>query len=126
MNEHPKHILVAEDDALLRDELSHMFAEHGYGVSVAETGTHVLEKAQGANTPDLIILDVMMPEVDGITLLKQLRELPKLKNTPILILSNIGESGTVAEALEAGSYDYMIKSDWKAEDVLAKVKERLG
>lgn len=125
MDQRVPHILVVEDDALMRDELSHTFAEAGYGVSTAKTGEEALIIAL-ERRPELILLDILLPRMGGLDLLKKLRASEEGKDIPILILSNLNNDGTIAEAIEIGGYDYLLKADWSLEDVLEKVNEKFG
>lgn len=76
--------------------------------------------------PDLILLDIVMPKMDGMTMLAQLREDEWGKTARVITLTNLSDTEKVAEAIEHGSYEYLVKSDWKIEDVVAKVREKLG
>ena len=76
--------------------------------------------------PDLILLDINMPEMDGITALKELKNNSKTSSIPIIMLTNYGESEKVSEVLAQDPCDYLIKSDWKLEDIVAKIKEKIG
>ncbi len=118
------HILIVEDDDLMRDELSHAFSENGYGVSTARNGDEALNIAFNKK-PELIILDVLMPHTNGLDILRQLRGDDNGKNIPVLILSNVKDEASVAEAVELGGCDYLLKTDWSLEDVLKKVNEKL-
>ena len=119
------HILVVEDDDLMRDELSHTFAQAGYGVSVAKTGEEAIVIALKQH-PELILLDVLLPRMGGLEMLKELRLYEEGKNITILILSNLKNDGVIAEAIEAGGYDYLLKADWSLDDVLKKVNEKFN
>ena len=119
------HILIVEDDDLMRDELSHTFAEAGNGVSVAKTGEEALVIAL-QQFPELILLDILLPRMGGLEMLKELRMHEKGKNISILILSNLRDDGAIAEAIEVGGYDYLLKADWSLNDVLEKVNEKFN
>jgi len=78
------------------------------------------------NNPDLILLDIIMPIMDGMTMLKELRKTKFGKDVPVIILTNSNNDDSLSESLASGAYDFLIKSNWKIQEVVDKVKERLG
>lgn len=94
----PQEILVADDDA----------AGDGYELSEAAGGKEALERI-ARDKPDLVLLDLMMPEVDGYGVVRRLRETLLLPELPILVLTALGEADSQALALELGADDYMTK-----------------
>jgi len=125
MAKNKKILLVVEDNQPLREVIKDKFLKEGFEVLEASDG------AQGLNIfskekPDIILLDIIMPVMDGITMLKKLRRLEAGKKVPVIVLTNLAEVGITAEALEHGVHDYLIKSDWKLEQVVEKVNEKLG
>ena len=118
-------ILVVEDDLSLRSALADKLSHEGFLVLEASNGEEGLAQVQ-SQQPDLILLDIVMPRMDGVAMLKALRATPEGKDTKVIVLTNLGENDKVAEALELGAYDYLVKSDWKIEDVIAKVRGVLG
>ena len=119
-----KIILIVEDEAsmlaALRDKLSHA----GFIILEAKNGQEGLTSAL-TNHPDLILLDIIMPIMDGMTMLDNLRLDPWGKSVPVVLLTNLSEADKVAASLRQGVYDYLIKSDWKLEDIVKKVKTKL-
>lgn len=117
-------ILIVEDEAaiskILKDELENL----KYQVSVAGDGQQGLAKAF-AEHPDLILLDVRMPVMDGLTALKKLREDEWGKTAKVLLLTNSEKLENVAEAAELNSAGYLLKSDWDMKKTVAKIKEML-
>ena len=103
----PAKILVVEDDADQRQLLVLMLKWEGYTTFTAEDGNEGIEKAR-ENTPDLIISDITMPNLDGITRVQTLRDMPDFKRTPILMVSAYG-SGNLRDALSAGANQIMRK-----------------
>lgn len=101
-------ILLADDDESILELLEYNLVKEGYVVHTASNGQIALDLAKKVN-PDLIILDVMMPEMDGIEACHQLRELPQFKNTLITFLSARTEDYTQISGYEAGSDDYIEK-----------------
>lgn len=117
-------ILIVDDEEPLRRALGDKFEHAGFRVLPAENGKQALQLAT-AEHPDLVLLDIVMPRLDGIAVLKQLRADEQTKHIPIILLTNLADNYKLMEATAAGVFDYLIKSDWKLEDVVKKVKEKL-
>ncbi len=124
MENKQKIILIVEDEASLLNVLSDKLRSKDFLVLEAKNGKEGLETALREH-PDLILLDIVMPVMDGMTMFKKLREDAWGKSVEVIMLTNSSDAENVAGAIEQGSYDYFIKSDWKLEDVVAKVKEKL-
>jgi len=116
-------ILVVDDDPNLRVLLRQMLALRGFDVVEAEDGLDALTMVEEAE-PDLVVLDVMMPDVDGITVCKQLRCQPKTAKLPIIMLSGKVSSEAVEEGLQAGADRYLRKPIPLA-DLIANIWEVL-
>jgi len=119
-----KTILIVEDEVSLRHALRDKLTHEGFSVSEAKNGAEGLKSAL-RDKPDLILLDIIMPKMDGMTMLKKLRIDKWGKDAKVIILTNLSDSQKVADAMAQGSYDYLVKSDWKIEDVIKRVNERL-
>ncbi len=120
-----KKILIVEDEWPLLKVLTEEFEREKFTVIQARDGVEGLESAL-QNNPDLILLDIIMPKMDGIMMLKKLREDKRGKNVPVIILTNLNDSETAGEALKNRAYDYLVKADWRIEDLVKKVSERLN
>ncbi|MEQ1813052.1 MAG: response regulator [Candidatus Nitrotoga sp.] len=121
-----KKIMIVEDEAPLRNAIADILAFEGFTVFQAKNGQEGLDMAL-AQHPDLILLDLMMPVMDGLTMLEKLRTEPEYgAHAAVILLTNINDPEKVAQATEAGSYDFLVKSDWNIEDVVKKIKTRLG
>jgi DNA-binding response OmpR family regulator len=119
------HILVVEDELPLRQVLADKLTDEGFEVTKAVNGQDGLIAAIETR-PDLIILDLVMPVMDGLTMLEELRRDEGYgKNARVILLTNINDQDRVAQATEAGSYDYLVKSDWDLDDVVRRVRARL-
>jgi len=117
-------ILIVEDEVSLTNILYDKFVLEGYDVIKALDGKDGLQLAL-SELPELILLDVNMPVMDGITMLKELRKAPAGKNIEVIMLTNFSDYKLLAEALELGAHDYLVKSDWKLEDVVKLVHDKL-
>ena len=120
-----KKILVAEDDKFLANAYRVKLQREGYEVKVVYDGNELL-KALPEFTPDLIVLDLIMPNKDGFTTLKELKESENYKNIPVLVSSNLGQSEDIVKATKLGAEDYMTKTDLTMKDFAKKVKVLLG
>ncbi len=120
-----KKILIVEDELALLYALASQFSKKQFQVFEAVDGEEGLEKAL-AEQPDLILLDLLMPKKDGMSMLKDLRKHPWGKNAKVIILTNLSDAEKVDEALKNGTYDYLVKTDWNIGQVIDKVKASLG
>lgn len=121
-------IAIIEDDALLSEMYSQKFKKDGYQVVRASDGEQGLKLIK-QERPNLILLDIMMPKMNGLQVLQAIKADPdnQIKNTPIILLTNLGRSmQDVNRGLELGAVAYLIKSQVKPADVVAKVKEVLA
>ena len=119
-----KKILIVEDERSLLEALVRKFSSEGFTVFEAKNGEEGLEVALKEH-PDLILLDIVMPKMDGITMLHKLREDKWGKDAQVVMLSNLSDAGKVQEATSEGAYDFLVKSDWHIDDVVKKAKEKL-
>ncbi len=119
-----KKILIVEDEVSLRGALEMKLAMEGFDILQASDGKMGLEIAL-AEKPDLILLDLILPKMDGITVLKELRANEAGKEIPVIILTNLNSSEMIEKAISEGSTDYLIKVDWKIDEVVEKVKGKL-
>ena len=117
-------ILIVEDEQSLIRALNEKLEQEGFEVIDALNGEEGLEKALHEH-PDLILLDIVMPRMDGITMLKELRKDEWGKNVPVLLLTNLTDAAKTAEAVENKVVGYLVKTDWKIEDVVDKIRETL-
>jgi DNA-binding response OmpR family regulator len=118
-------ILIVEDDTSLQKVLMTKFKKENFSVLIAHDGVEGLELAK-KDIPDIILLDIIMPKMDGLTMLSLLRREEWGKNIPVIMLSNLSDSAKVSQATKDGVCDFLIKSDWHLDDVVMKVRERLG
>jgi DNA-binding response OmpR family regulator len=117
----PKKILIIEDDKFLAKMLSRSLESEKYEVTLAGNGKEGLGKIL-QNGIDLVLLDVMLPDMDGFDLLEKIRGEVKVRELPIIIISNLGQPEDVQRGKSLGAKDYLIKSDLSLDEILEKVK----
>jgi len=119
----PPEILVVDDASANLQLLSNILSEHGYRVRPAKNGALAL-RSVAAKAPDLILLDVKMPEMDGFEVCRRLKAEAWSRDIPVLFISGLGEVVDKVKGFEAGGQDYIIKP-FASEEVLARVKIHL-
>ena len=117
-------ILLIEDDELIQHMYQQVLGMRGHQVTTAQNGEHGLELAH-TQPFDLILLDIVMPKLNGIDMLKQLRATPAIAKSPVMILTNVMNAGDAATAREAGVLRYVIKSDYTPNEVASMVENLL-
>ncbi len=117
-------ILVVEDEEVLRRLLSTKLRTEGYTVVEADNGRHGLEMAT-QHHPDLTHLDIIMPSMNGVDMLKLLRQDAWGKTAHVILLTNLRDAEGIEEAKDYGATDYLVKADWSLEDLARQVKDRL-
>lgn len=118
-----KKIMLVEDDPFISDIYHTKLAEVGYVVSLAGNGLEAIKKLEEGEIPDLMLLDIVMPYMDGRDVLKKMRETPAWQNIPVILLTNISEKQQVEEAFEYNVKDYLIKSHFTPSEVIEKIRE---
>lgn len=114
-------ILLIEDDFFVSDVYQTKLGQENFQVVAAENGMVAMKKLEEIN-PDLILLDIVMPYMDGREVLKKLRENEKWKKIPVLILTNLSQRSEVDDLLKSGADDYLIKSHFTPSEVVGKVR----
>jgi len=117
-------ILVVDDDMTTRTLLSALLKSNGYEVRVAEGGTQALD-ACNAQLPDLVLLDLFMPDMSGHDVAAQLKSNSDSKHTPIIMLTGSDDQSEIAKAHENGACDYVIKP-FEAMELLDKIKRAMA
>jgi len=118
-----KKILLAEDEKELSDLIKMYLESHNYEVSAAYDGREALEKT--AEKPDLIILDLMMPKLNGEQVMQKLKANPQTQYIPVIVLTAKGDSQSIFELMDAGSFDYLIKP-FENKELLDTISRALG
>lgn len=114
-------VLLVEDDKMLADMYVTKFSKEGMEIMKADDGVKGLEMAK-EHKPDLILLDIIMPKLDGFAVLKELKKDPNMSDTHILLLTNLGQSEDVEKGKQLGADDYFIKANHTPAEIVEKVK----
>lgn len=122
-----KHILIIEDEVNLLNALSKKLEANSYEIHTAKNGAKGLEQAL-KHKPDLILLDILMPKMNGLEMIKKLREDDWGKNAPVIIISNLSPDNTeiIQNVIEFKPIHYIVKSDWSLNEIIDKINELLG
>lgn len=118
-------ILIIEDDPLMQRMYQKAFSFDGYEVVVAGDGMEGLEKVR-SEKPTIVLLDVMMPKMNGLDTLAKIKSDPEIKATPVIMLTNLAGSADAEKALSMGAVKYIIKSEQEPKQVVSMVKEILA
>ena len=119
-----KRILLVEDDPFLIDIYTTKLKEAGFKIEVATDGEEGLRKLTEKKF-DLLVLDIVLPQIDGWEILKKIKQDLKLKSLPVLILSNLGQKGEVEKGMKLGATKYLIKAHYTPSEVIEEIKEVL-
>ncbi len=119
-----KKILIVDDEVFLARALRDRLLRDGYSVICAGDGEDGLKKIF-ADKPDLVLLDLVMPKMDGITMLKNLHQGLRGRKMPVIVLSNMNNAQSMDESLASGAQDFLVKVNNSLDDVARIVKKRL-
>ena len=125
MGESTRRILLAEDDRFLRKAAETALKRQGFTVLAAVDGEEALRMAR-TEAPDLILLDLIMPKLQGFEVLRALKADAATAATPVIILSNLGQDSDVKQAMEAGAAGYFVKANLSLQDLVKRVGEMLA
>lgn len=116
-----KKILIIEDDKFLRELISRKLKDEEFEIAEAVDGEEGLKKIK-EEKPDLILLDLILPNIDGFEVLSRMKEDPKITAIPVIILSNLGQKEEVERGLKLGAADYLIKAHFTPGEIVEKIK----
>lgn len=119
-----KKILLVEDDSFVSDIYQTKLDKEGFQVLVAENGVEAMKILETV-VPDAVLLDIIMPYMDGIEVLKKMKGDERWKNIPVILLTNLSEREKIEEALGIGANDYLLKSHFTPAEVMEKVNALL-
>lgn len=118
-------ILLVEDDEMLHTMYTQKFTKEGYEVKSAYNGAEGVALAESAK-PDIILLDIIMPKMDGFAALKKIKKNPATAQIPVILLTNLGQEEDIRKGKELGASDYFIKANHTPQEVVDKVKSIIG
>ena len=120
-------VLLVEDDSFLRDICYKKLKKEGFNVAAAVNGEEAVKKV-GEFNPAIVLLDIILPAMDGFEVLKEIRAHKNrlVKNVPVIMLTNLGQEEDNKKALALGANDYLVKAHFTTEEIINKIKSRLG
>jgi CheY-like chemotaxis protein len=116
-----KRILIIEDDEILLSLLQKKLSKEGYQISIANDGLEGVKKIR-EEKPDLILLDIIMPRVNGFEVLEEIQKDPALKTIPVIVISNSGEPTEINKIKRLGVKDWLIKTEFDPQEIINKIK----
>lgn len=120
-----KKILLAEDDKYISLAYKDGLERNGFGMVIAFDGIEAVKKIR-SEKPDLVLLDLIMPNKNGFEVLEEIKKDKAIKDIPVIILSNLGQESDIEKGKALGAADYLIKSNISMKEVIIKIKMHLG
>jgi CheY-like chemotaxis protein len=120
-----KTIMIAEDDAFIGDIYEVKLKDAGYNVVLASNGREAIEKLEAGLRPNIMLLDIVMPYMDGFDVLEAVNQRDDWKGIPIVLLTNLSQKEDVDRGMSLGAKDYLIKSHFTPKEVLSKVQKHI-
>jgi DNA-binding response OmpR family regulator len=124
-NKVPKKILIVEDEEVLIELLKRKLTQEGYQVLIARDGEEGLKVARKI-TPDLILLNLLLPKRSGFEIMEEMAKEEKLRGIPVIVISNSGKREELERAKNLGAKDWLIKIEFDPKKTIEKVKKQLG
>lgn len=121
-----KKVLIIEDDLFLQGLEATKLKKDGYEVITSVNSVEVFKTLDGGVKPDIILLDLLLPEVDGFMILEKIRENKDMLTTPVIVFSNLSEDKDIKRAQKLGISEFMIKSNFTLDELTKKVRELIG
>lgn len=119
-------ILIIEDDKFIQGMMYKKFQADGFEVLTALNSVEAFNILNQSQIPDLIVLDLLLPGVDGFEILKNLGENENFKKIPVLVFSNLSEAKDVKRAVSLGAKDFLVKANFTLDELVARVKDLLN
>lgn len=119
-----KKILLVEDDVFILELLADKLIKSGFEVSIAKNGEECMNVVKSLK-PDVVLLDILLPKIDGFEILRQMKASQDLSNIPILIISNLGQKEEIQKARDLGANDYIIKANFTTSEIIHKINNIL-
>ncbi len=119
-----KKILIIEDDKFLRELINRKLLNQGFDTIEAVDGEEGVKKAKEEN-PDLILLDLILPGIDGFDVLQQIKSQANIIKVPVIVLSNLGQQEDIDKGFKLGAVDYLIKAHFTPGEIVEKINKYL-
>ena len=119
-----KKILIVEDEKMLSEMYRDSFEREGFEVVIATTGQEAVDVAK-AEKPDFILLDILLPNEDGLYFLRKKKKTPEISSLPVLVFSAYDHAETKKQAFLLGAHEYLIKTDYTPQEIVKKVEQYL-
>lgn len=123
--EKKKKIVLVEDDSLISSILATHLIKEGFDVVVVTDGAQAFERV-AAEQPHIVLLDIILPGVNGFDILQKLKQDESTKSIPVLILSNLGSQEDIQRGIDLGASGYLVKANSMIEEILKKIQDILG
>ena len=120
-----KKVVLVEDDSLMSSILATHLIKEGFAIVSVTNGTQAFERIQ-AEQPSIVLLDIVLPGVDGFNVLQKLKQEESTKSIPVLILSNLGSEEEIQRGMDLGAEAYLVKANSMVEEITSKVREILN
>jgi DNA-binding response OmpR family regulator len=120
----PQKILIIEDDKFLRELMARKLKEEGFAIDEAVDGEEGLRKSKEGK-PNLILLDLILPGIDGFEVLTKIKQDPETKSIPVIILSNLGQKEDIEKGIKLGAVDYLVKAHFTPGEIIEKIRNAL-
>lgn len=117
-------VVFIEDEPALQKTVSEFLGVQGYEVVTASNGEEGLELVK-SERPDVVLLDLILPKLGGLEVLRRMRSTPELSSVPVIVLTNVESSESVEEAVRLGAKAYLIKTNYTLDEVLGKIRKVL-
>ena len=121
-----KKILIVEDEEIMLNLLEKKLKSHGYEVFSAVNGELGLSFLREQDSPDLILMDLIMPKLDGFSVMTEIQKDERLKKIPLIVISNSGQPVELNRIKELGATDWLVKTEFDPQELLEKIKKQLG
>jgi len=115
-----KKILIVEDERNMREALTEAFVDGGFEVLVEEDGESVADVVK-EQSPDIVLLDIILPRKDGFEVLSELKEDNETRKVPVILSTNLSDPSDIQKALDLGATTYLVKSNYSLDDIVKKV-----
>lgn len=116
----PQKILIIEDDRFLRELMSKKLIGEGYQISEATDGEEGIRSVK-SEKPDLVLLDLILPGIDGFEVLTRIKQDPEIAQIPVIVLSNLGQKEDIGRGIKLGAVDYLIKAHFTPGEIVEKI-----